>query len=108
MNINKWYGQPPDRRYNRHSLEFKSAVAAIPLKIGAYLGALEAYVDLAVNDSIYGDYPLARVAILAAAGFASGEFGERQLEAARLPEPEKPPTIPELPAIPDNIILGEN
>lgn len=102
MNINKWYGQPPDRRYNRHSFEFKSAVAAIPLKIGAYLGALEAYVDLAVNDSIYGDYPLARVAILAAAGFASGEFGERQLEAARLPEPER------IPAIPDNIILGEN
>lgn len=102
MDINKWYGLPPDRRYNRHSLNFRSAVAALPLKFLGYMAAAEAYIDLAMSDSIPLDYPIARIVGFTALGFIAGEFGERRLENCRLPEPKLGPKIP------DNIILGEN
>lgn len=84
MSIQKWYGLPPDREYDRHTLSFKTAVAAVTVKYAVYLGALESYIDLAANDTITGSYPLPRTIGFIALGFIAGEFGQHQLERCRL------------------------
>ncbi len=84
MNIQKWYGLPPDREYDRHTLSFKTAIAAVAVKYAAYLAALEGYIDLAANDTITGSYPLPRTIGFMALGFIAGEFGQHQLERCRL------------------------